>query len=136
MSRISLIAFLFGCALMVASAACRTTNSSRAVDRHNPEEVLRAYFAAWARNDTDAQTSFMTATYARLAHEPVDSLRLLSLAPADDASPTKRLYSVSFEVAFKGGRSLSMENGRYYWSYTLTWDSTRDSWLIANYGAG
>jgi hypothetical protein len=78
----------------------------------------------------------MTANYARLTQEPVDSLLLLSIAPTDGASPTTRVYSVSFEVTFKGGHGLSMEDGRYNWSYTLSWDATRDSWLIANYGAG
>ena len=98
--------------------------------------MLNAYFAAWARNDTNAQTSFMTPNYARLASEPVESLRVLYVTPADGASPTKRVYVASFEVTFKGGRSLSMESGHYYWKYTLTWDAARDSWLITNYGTG
>jgi len=46
-----------------------------------------------------------------MAHEPVDSLRVLSVIPAAAESPTTRVYAVSFEVAFHGGRSLSMENG-------------------------
>jgi len=68
--------------------------------------------------------------------EPVDSIRILSLVPNDGASTTTRVYSVSFEIKFKGGRSISMEDGRYNWTYTLSWDQTRDSWLISNYGAG
>ena len=121
---------------LLMTSACQLTRSSAAVDRHDSEAVLRGYFAAWARNDTDAQTSFMTSNRARLTREPVDSLRVLTVKPVDAASPTTRVYSVSFEVTFKGGRSLSMENGLYNWRYTLTWDATRDSWLIANYGAG
>lgn len=78
----------------------------------------------------------MTQNYSNLSYEPVDSLRILTIAPAERASPTKRVYAVSFEVTFKGGRSISMGNGRYNWTYTLTWDATRDSWLISNYGAG
>jgi hypothetical protein len=30
----------------------------------------------------------------------------------------------------------SMDSGRYNWTYTLTWDGSRDSWFISNYGAG
>jgi hypothetical protein len=129
------MALVLECALLLTSA-CQSTRSSPAVDRHDPEAVLRAYFAAWARNDTDAQTSFMIANRAGLAREPVDSLRVLSVTPVAGVSPTTRVYSVSFEVTFKGGRSLSMENGRYNWTYSLTWDATNNSWLIANYGAG
>ena len=68
--------------------------------------------------------------------EPVDSIRILSLVPNESASTTTRVYSVSFEIKFTGGRSISMEDGRYYWTYTLNWDSRRDSWLVSNYGAG
>lgn len=78
----------------------------------------------------------MTGNYANLASEPVSSLHVSSLALVDGVSPVKRVYSVSFDIAFRGGRSISMENGRYNWTYTLTWDATRDSWLISNYGAG
>jgi hypothetical protein len=136
MLRTRYVVFLLAGWLLLTYAACQSTRSSPAVDRHDPEAVLRAYFAAWASNDTDNQTSFMAAKYGRLAGEPVDSLRVVSVALADGASATTRVYSVSFDVAFKGGRSISMENGRYYWTYTLTWDATRDSWLITNYGAG
>jgi hypothetical protein len=136
MSRNCIAAFLLEGALVLTLSACQSTRSSLVVDRHDPEAVLRAYFAAWARNETEAQTSFMTANYAHLVHEPVDSLRVLSVTPASAESPTTRVYAVSFEIAFSGGRSLSMENGRYDWTYTLTWDGNHDTWLIANYGAG
>jgi hypothetical protein len=129
------MALVLECALMMTSA-CQSTRSSPAVDRHDPEAVLRAYFAAWARNDMDARTSFAIANRADMAREPVDSLRVLSVRPVDGASQATRVYSVSFEVTFIGGRSVSMESGRYNWTYTLTWDATKDSWLIANYGAG
>src|SRR4030095_11749317 len=135
MTRTCFMALVLECALLM-TPACQSTRSSPAVDRHDPEAVLRAYFAAWARNDTDAQTSFMIPSRASWAHEPVDSLRVLSITPVDGASPTTRSYSVSFEVTFKGGRSVSMENGRYNWTYSLIRDATNDSWLIANYGAG
>lgn len=136
MRSICLPALFLGCAALLTSAACQSTRSSPTVDRHDPEAVLNAYFAAWAHNDTNAQTSFMTSNYAGLAREPVESLRVLNITPADGASATKRVYAVTFEVTFKGGRSLSMESDRYNWTYTLTWDATRDSWLIVNYGAG
>jgi hypothetical protein len=129
-------AVLLAGALLLMSSACQSMRSSPLVDRHHPEAVLRAYFAAWARNDTEAQASFMTTRYARLADEPVDSLRVLSVTPASAESPTTRVYAVSFEIAFNRGSSLSMENGRYNWTYTLTWDASHDTWLIANYGAG
>ena len=136
MLRNSYIAFLVACLLSVNCAACNSTRNSPAIDRHDSEAVLRAYFAAWARNDKDAQTSFMVPKYEHLAREPVASLRVLSVALADGASATTRVYAVSFDVTFNGGRSISMEDGHYNWTYTLTWDATRDSWLIANYGAG
>ena len=130
------LAFLLAGWLLLTHAACQSTRSSALVDRHDPEAVLRAYFEAWARNDTVTQTSFMAAKYGRLAREPVNSLRVVSVALLDGASATTHVYSVSFDVTFPGGRSISMEDGRYYWTYTLTWDTTRDSWLIRNYGAG
>ena len=98
--------------------------------------MLKAYFSAWARNDTNAQTSFMIPDYSRLAREPVESLRVVSLTTSDGATPTQRVFSVSFDVAFQSGRSLSMEDGRYNWTYTLNWNAACDSWLISNYGAG
>jgi hypothetical protein len=124
------------CGSLLTYATCQSKQSSPAVDRRDPEAVLRAYFAAWASNDAATQTSLMTPNYSNLAYEPVDSLRVLTIVPTDLASRTSRVYRVSFEVTFKGGRSISMENGRYYWTYTLTWDATHDSWLISNYGAG
>ena len=120
---------------LLTYAACQSTHRSTAVDRRDPEAVLRAYFAAWANNDRATLTSLMAQKYADLAYEPVDSLRVLTIVPADGASPTRRVYAVSFEVTFKGGRSISMESGRYRWTYTLTWDATHASWLISNYGA-
>jgi hypothetical protein len=121
--------------LLVLSATCRTTNNFATVERHNPEEVLRAYFDAWAHNDTERQKSFMTKNYAGLVREPVDSLRVVSVTPVDSASATTRVYAVSFEIKFNG-QGVSMDSGRYNWRYTLTWDATGDSWLISNYGAG
>jgi hypothetical protein len=139
-----LIAFLVGCAALVMSTACQSARSSPAVNRRDPQAVLSAYFAAWTRNDTTAQASFMTPSSARLAHEPVDSVNVLSVNLLDEktsrlwssGSPeTMRVYLVTFDYK-PTGRGFSMGRGRYTWTYTLTWDATRDSWLIASYGAG
>jgi hypothetical protein len=135
MRSLSLAASLLAVLALLGSAACQSTPGIAKVDRHDPEAVLNAYFAAWASNDTKAQTSFMAPTGAELAREPVESLHVLNITP-DGASATKRVYSVTFEVKFEGGRSVSMESGEYRWTYTLAWDATRDSWLIVNYGAG
>jgi len=128
--------FLLACASLVFTCGCHSTHSSSPVNRHNPEAVLRAYFEAWAHNDNETRASFMSNKEVQSMSEPVDSIRILSLVPNQSASTTTRVYSVSFEIKFAGGRSISMEDGRYYWTYTLTWDSTRDSWLISNYGSG
>lgn len=135
MRRLSLAASLLAGASLLPSVACQSTHSLATVDRHDPEAVLNAYFAAWASNDTRAQSSFMAPTGAELARERVESLRVLNITP-EGAPATKHVYSVTFEVKFEGGRSVSMESGRYRWMYTLSWDATRDSWLIVNYGAG
>jgi hypothetical protein len=121
--------------VFLLSSGCRTTGGQSAVDRHQPEAVLHAYFDAWARNDIDAQKSFMTGNYAGLVREPVTSLRVLSVTSNDGGSPNTRVYSVDFEIKLDG-HGISMDDGRYRWTYTLTWDAARDSWLISNYGAG
>jgi hypothetical protein len=136
MFHIRYMAFLLACFCLLSNPACQATSSSSLVDRHDPEAVLRAYFAAWGRNDTEVQKSFMTTDYANLIREPVDSLRVLAVSTKDAASATTRVYSVSVEINLSGGRSISMISGRYDWTYTLKWDAARESWLIANYGAG
>ena len=130
------ICFLLSSTFLLFSLGCHSTHTVPSVDRHNPEAVLRAYFDAWANNDHDTQTSFMSPKYNQLANEPVESLRVLSIAPADKGSATTRVFSVSFEVKLKGGQSVSMQDGRYVWTYTLQWDERHDSWVISNYGAG
>jgi hypothetical protein len=132
--RISLFAF---CLLVIVAAtfACTKVKRSPAVDRHNPEAVLRSYFAAWNRNDYPCQKTLMTANYTEVATEPIKSVELISITPLDNASGTKREYAVSFDIKFDG-KGYSMQSGRYQWTYTLSWDATRDSWLISNYGAG
>ena len=105
------------------------------VDRRNPESVLRAYFDAWQRSDWPVQASMMSANYAQMAPEPVDSISIMEIQPLSSSSLTERIYHVTFEIKVKGP-GVSMHNGRYEWSYYLTWDAKRGSWLITNYGAG
>ncbi len=105
------------------------------VDRHDPQAVLRGYFAAWAQGNWSAQASFMDDKYAGMVPEPVESLRLLQIEPLPGAASGERLYRVIFEIEVKG-RGVSMGSGRYDWSYYLTWNAARDSWIITNYGAG
>ncbi len=105
------------------------------VDRRDPEAVLRGYFAAWQRGDWSAQASFMDAKYARMDPEPVESLSVVEIAPLPGGSSGERSYRVVFEIKVKG-HGVSMRSGRYDWTYYLTWDAARASWLITNYGAG
>ena len=114
----------------------RTVPVPVTVDRRNPESVLRAYFDAWQRSDWSVQSSMMAANYAQMAPEPVDSISILELQPIPTSLLTERTtYHVIFEIKVKG-QGISMHNGRYDWSYYLTWDAQRGSWLITNYGAG
>jgi len=103
-------------------------------DRHNPESVLRGYFDAWGRNDWSAQKSFMDQKYAPMSPEPVDSIHILQIK-VSGSSATEQNYQVLFEIRVKG-QGISMYSGKYQWDYYLTWDASRDSWLITNYGAG
>ena len=73
--------------------------------------------------------------YAGMDPEPVDSIRLLEIRLISSPSSDERTYRVVFEIKVKG-QGVSMQSGRYDWTYYLTWDSTRNSWLITNYGAG
>ncbi len=86
----------------------------------------------------------MSPNYTRMFPKPVDSLSVLSIRLLDqktaglwssNSSDTTRVYLVVFDYQPEG-RGFSMERGRYTWTYTLTWDAKRDSWLISNCGAG
>ncbi len=120
-------------ALALGLVSC--SSSGPAVDRHDPEAVLRAYFAAWQRGDWSAQASFMDDKYAGMNPEPVESIRVLEIVPLPAPSSNERLYRVVFDIQVKG-QGVSMRSGRYDWSYYLTWEAGRGSWLITNYGAG
>ena len=134
------------CTVLLISTACQlSSRSAEAVTRRNPEAVLRAYFTAWNRNDSNTQKSLVTENYAETTWypEPVESVVLVSAQMLDEDSArlwspgsfdTTRVYSVIFDYNPRG-RGFSMERGRYTWTYTLIWDAERGSWLISSYGA-
>ncbi len=126
-------AILLIVALALGLVSC--SSAGPAVDRHDPEAVLRAYFAAWQRGDWSAQASFMDDNYAGMDPEPLESLYLVEIVPLPAPSSNERLYRVVFDIRVKG-QGVSMRSGRYDWSYYLAWDAGRGSWLITNYGAG
>jgi len=142
----SFTSFVLAFVALLVFPTCRSHNSLPLVDRRDSDAVLQAYFAAWNRNDTVSQKSFMTATYADADWyaEPADSVTVVSVKRLDEK--TARLWSTGapdvthvYLVVFDynpHGRGLSMERSRYIWTYTLTWDAARASWLISNYGAG
>ena len=143
---ISGLTFLLSAIVLLMPAGCRSTRESATIDRHNPEAVVRAYFDAWNRNDISAQKSFMVSTYANANWytESADTVTVVSVQLLDEKTAglwlagdvnTIRMYLIVFDYN-PHGRGLSMERGRYNWTYVLTWDAGRDSWLISNYGAG
>ena len=66
--------------VLVCAVGCAGGGSpAAALDRHDPEAVLRAYFDAWARGDWPAQTTLMDEKYGRMEPEPLDSIRILDI---------------------------------------------------------
>jgi len=103
------------------------------VDRHDPESVIRAYFDAWERSDSLALASVLSSKYGRsFMFEPMDSLEILEIKLLSDLSSTERIYSVLYDVQWTNREDTNPTR----WSFHLTWDATRDSWIITNYGAG
>jgi hypothetical protein len=120
---------------LLFSMGCASRNKTAiSVDRNDPESVLRAHFDAWDRNDWSFRASMMDERYGHITPEPVEYVRLLELQPVPDSSSPDRTYQVVFEIKVKS--IGSMDSGRYHWTYTLSWDANRGSWLITNYGAG
>jgi hypothetical protein len=111
-----------------------TQSTAASVDRHDPESVLRGYFSAWQSGDWERQVSFMAEQYARMVPEPVESLRIVELSRVEGSS-SQCLYHAVFEIKVKG-KGVSMTSGRYDWTYDLTWDGQRHSWIVVNYGEG
>jgi len=114
-------------------AGCRHKNAV-SVNRKDPESVLRAYFDAWNRNDWSFRASLMDERYGHITPEPVEYVRIVELRYLPDPSSPDRTYQVTFEI--KVTRPGSMNSGQYHWTYILSWDASRGSWLITNYGAG
>ena len=142
----SFTSFVLAFVALSVFPTCRSNNGSSFVDRRDSDAVLQAYFAAWNRNDTVSQKSFMTASYSDTDWygEPVDSITVVSAKRLDEKSArlwstgapdVTRVYLVVFDYS-PHGRGFSMEPGRYPWTYILTWDAARASWLISSYGAG
>ncbi len=135
------LVILASVAVVIASACAQSASSGSAspsppptVDRSDPEAVLRAYFAAWADGDWGGVESFMDESYAGMEHEPLESLHIASLELRRKTAAQCE-FDVVFDVKVQGA-GLSMTDGRYPWSYELTWDAARASWLITNYGFG
>jgi hypothetical protein len=114
-------------------AGCRHKNAI-SVNRKDPESVLRSYFDAWDRNDWSFRASMMADMYAHITPEPVEYVRIVELRYLPDPLSPDRTYQVIFEIKVKS--IGSMDSGQYHWTYTLSWDVDRGSWLITNYGAG
>jgi hypothetical protein len=100
-------------------------------DRHDPEAVLRAYFDAWDRQDWVAKDSL---EYQKRVPEPVDFVRVLEIQNISSSS-TEYVFEVRFEIQVKA-QGGSMHSGEYLWRYFLSWDPSRDTWYISNYGGG
>ena len=143
---IRFLTLVFVACVALSTGACFPKNGTATTDRQNPDAVLRAYFKAWNRNDVASQKSFMVAKYADADWypEPIESVTLVSARPLDPkdarlwstgASEATRTYVVIFDYNPRG-QGFSMKRGRYTWTYTMTWDAQRASWLISNYGAG
>jgi hypothetical protein len=137
---------LIGAMVLFIPTTYRSVSGSTRLNRRDHGAVLRAYFAAWNRNDTAAQKSFMAAQYASANWyaEPVESIKLVSTKLLDEktarlwstvAPDSTRVYLVVFDYNPRG-RGFSMERGRYTWTYVLSWNTQRRSWLISSYGAG
>ena len=104
------------------------------VDRHDPETVLRAYFSAWEKGKWQEETLYMASLYSNLVPEPAKSLQIVDLKRLESSS-SHCLFSVAFDFVPLGA-PISMEAGRYTWTYDLNWDGQRQSWIITNYGEG
>jgi hypothetical protein len=135
--RVRRIAYLLlaGTALSLLGACSRGARTALTVDHNDPESVLRAYFQAWEQGDWSLQASLMDGKYTRMVPEPLDSLSVLEIQALPDPSASEKVYVVDFEIRVKGN-GVSMHSGEYRWTYYLSWDDRRGSWLITNYGAG
>jgi hypothetical protein len=131
----ALLVALAAAALLLSACGSESDSTQTATARNDPEAVLRAYFDAWRRNDWATLESLNLQHYPNTIYAPAASLRLLSVERVPGGSSSRVVYAVSFEFTPKGD-VVSMADGRYDWTYELTWDAARHSWLISNHGGG
>ena len=130
-----LLSSLVGIALLLITGCSQSNQSALSFDSTDPESVLRAYFRAWEKGDWALQTSLMDEKYAHMTPEPANSIHILEIKAIPSSSSSERAYQVVFDIQVKG-EGVSMQTGQYDWTYYLSWDKKRNSWLITNYGAG
>ena len=129
------LSLVAGIVLLLITGCSQANQTAISFDSADPESVLRAYFKAWEKSDWTLQTSLMDEKYAQMTPEPVDSIRILEIQAIPSSSSSERTYQVVFEIKVKG-KGVSMQSGKYNWTYYLSWDEKRNLWLITNYGAG
>lgn len=129
------LSLLVGVMILCIAGCSKTSQAIISVDHNDPESVLRAYFKAWEQGQWSIQESLMDEKYAQMAPEPVDSIQILEIKTIPNSSSLERTYQVVFEIKVKG-KGVSMQSGKYSWTYYLSWNQKHNSWLITNYGAG
>ncbi len=107
---------------------------AHAINRHDPNAVLQAYFDAWEHNDWTTQASLLDKKYSHMVPEPVKSLTLLETQIISNQL-LEKVYVVTFEIQVKG-QGVVLHSGQYKWTFYISWDVSRDEWVITNYGEG
>jgi hypothetical protein len=130
---LSLILVLFGIKIKTDQA---NTIKRQAINRHDPAAVLQAYFDAWERNDWITEESLMATKYQGLdtVYTPVKSLKVIEIQNTY-SEPNLKVYSVTYEIQIKG-ELVSITSGRQWMTVEISWDASRDEWVISNYGHG
>lgn len=62
--------------------------------------------------------------------EPVESLTLLETRIIS-SQPLEKVYVVTFEIQVKG-QGIVLPSGQYEWTFYISWDASRDEWVITN----
>lgn len=109
------------------------------VDPHDPESVIRAWFDAWKRGDGNAMAWVEGKNYANYAFDgAIESIEIVEIKLISSPSQTERSFNVVFNIQFKKGQEEghNLHNGKVGWTFALTWDPSRDSWLVTNHGYG
>src|SRR5512138_1773416 len=110
------------------------TDRIHAINRHDPAAILQAYFDTWEHNDWNTQASLLDKKYSNMVPEPVESLTLLETRIIS-SQPLEKAYVVTFEIQVKG-QGVVLHSGQYEWTFYISWDASRDEWVITNYGEG